>query len=67
LQQLYPIGSTLTIKEPALRFSQLDLLPELHVSVPCDIVLEWGDAGLAWTDRDNVSHVNATSMELTDR
>lgn len=55
LEQLYPIGSVMTLKEPGVRFSYSSGLPEIYVGMPCDIQLELGHGGVNWSSANDVS------------
>lgn len=48
IQQLYPIGSVMSIKEPYVRFSPTAALPEIDIGFPTDIVLLPGTGRVTW-------------------
>ena len=39
----------MTVKEPGVRYSYRDRLPEIYVGMPCDIQLELGYGGMQWS------------------
>ena len=53
VQLLYPLGSTMTIKEPSFRHSLLGAV-EMVVGLPWDIELEFAHADKQWAEINDV-------------
>lgn len=63
LNQIYPVGAVLQVKEPFIHFGSLSGQPEIHVGIPTDLIELWRDGGMEWRSESMVSDLASQSTD----